>query len=290
MPAGAPARGPQTNSAFPTRHSMTTTQAEQSAAPKFDNHGQYSRTGILRYEMIFGADYVSTGGPATTDELCTRLGTSLRPGVRVLDVGSGIGGAAFHLASKYGAHVTGIDLADEMVAIALDRAAARQFGDQVKFILGDVLLTSFAEPFDIIWSRDALMHVPDKPTTLCAALFAARGWWQDRHHRLRARPKARLARVRELHRVDRIPRRRAARYGRLLEDAGFVNVHVDDATARFIEILQSESDRLVSHRSEFLAAFSADDLKYLVDRWAMKVRFCKAGDMKWGIYLASKAS
>ena len=67
-------------------------------APKFDNHGQYSRTSILRYEMIFGAGYISTGGAATTDDLCARLGPSLRPGARVLDVGSGIGGAAFHLA------------------------------------------------------------------------------------------------------------------------------------------------------------------------------------------------
>ena len=39
---------------------------------------------------------------------------------------------------------------------------------------------------------------------------------------------------------------------------------------------------------DFLASFHEDDLNYLVDRWAMKVRFCKAGDMKWGIYKAEK--
>jgi phosphoethanolamine N-methyltransferase len=78
-------------------------------------------------------------------------------------------------------------------------------------------------------------------------------------------------------------------YGRLLEGAGFVDVVVDDATARFVEILQAESARLVSNRGEFLASFSDADLKYLVDRWAMKIRFCERGDMKWGIYRASKA-
>ena len=57
---------------------------------------------------------------------------------------------------------------------------------------------------------------------------------------------------------------------------------------RFIEILKSEADRLVTKRGEFLASFSEADLNYLVERWAMKVGFCKAGDMKWGIYLASK--
>src|SRR6516165_3573668 len=97
---------------------MTMLQAAPAAGSKFDNNGQYSRTGILRYERIFGDGYVSTGGPATTDDLCGRLGAALRPGVRVLDVGSGIGGAAFHLARHFGAAVTGIDLSPEMIHIA----------------------------------------------------------------------------------------------------------------------------------------------------------------------------
>ena len=121
---------------------MTTTQAASAATPKFDNHGQYSRTSILRYEMIFGEHYISTGGAATTDDLCSRLGSSLRPGVRVLDVGSGIGGAAFHLVKTYGAKVTGIDLAEEMVNIGLERTAQLGMSDSVKFLLGDVLETS----------------------------------------------------------------------------------------------------------------------------------------------------
>ena len=129
---------------------MTTTQTAPAARPKFDNHGQYSRTGILRYEMIFGAGYVSTGGAATTDELCARLGSSLRKGARILDVGSGIGGAAFHLAKTYGAKVIGIDLAEEMVAVAHERAQTLGMSDSVQFVLGDVLEEKFPHPFDVI--------------------------------------------------------------------------------------------------------------------------------------------
>lgn len=33
---------------------------------KFLDHKQYSRNGILRYEVMFGRDYVSTGGHGTT--------------------------------------------------------------------------------------------------------------------------------------------------------------------------------------------------------------------------------
>lgn len=269
---------------------MRTTQTASVAPPKFDNQGQYSRTGILRYEMIFGEHYVSTGGAATTEDLCSRLGASLRPGVRVLDVGSGIGGAAFHLAKVYGAKVTGIDLAEEMVNIALDRTAQLGLGDSVKFLLGDVLETEFPDTFDIIWSRDAFMHIPDKPRLFARLyqLLAPGGRLVITDY---ARGKAPGSpEFEEYIKKTGYSVIEPPQYGRLLEGAGFKDVVVDDATNRFIEILEREADSLVTRRGEFLASFSEPDLNYLVERWAMKVRFCQAGDMKWGIYLASKAS
>jgi phosphoethanolamine N-methyltransferase len=256
--------------------------------PRFDNKGQYSRTSILRYEKIFGEDYISTGGAETTDQLCRRLAGSLRAGTRVLDVGSGIGGAAFHLAREFGAKVTGIDLAEEMVAIALDRAVEHGLADQVCFILGDVLETSFPESFDIVWSRDALMHVPDKPRLFCRLfeLLADGGRIVITDYARGRTPGSAafedyIAKT-GYHVVE------PEQYGRLLRAAGFVDVIVDDSTTAFVDILKSESKRLVDHRAEFLASFTEVDLSYLVERWAMKERFCQAGDMKWGIYLGTK--
>src|SRR5262249_50647695 len=126
---------PAGRSTIPLGTAMSLAQAEPSSKPKFDNNGQYSRNSILRYEKIFGDHYISTGGHETTENLCRRLGASLRPGARVLDVGSGIGGAAFHLAREYGAKVTGIDLAEEMVAIGIERAKELGIGNEVQFIL-----------------------------------------------------------------------------------------------------------------------------------------------------------
>jgi phosphoethanolamine N-methyltransferase len=266
---------------------MTVPQAAPAPKPKFDNQGQYSRNSILRYEKIFGNNYISTGGPETTENLCKRLGDSLRPGARVLDVGSGIGGAAFHLARRYGAHVTGIDLAEEMVAIALDRARTLGLGNDVSFILGDVMEMPFPSRFDIIWSRDAFMHIADK-----SRLFSRlRGLLNDGGRIVitdYARGKTPGSTAFEsyiaktgYHVVE------PARYGQLLSDAGFVDVIVTDATADFVDILRRESQRLIDHRAEFLSAFSEEDLNYLVDRWSMKERFCEAGEMKWGIYQGS---
>ncbi len=137
--------------------------------------------------------------------------------------------------------MTGIDLAEEMVAIALERVSQRGMSDSVNFLLGDVLETAFSEPFDIMWSRDAFMHIPDK-----ARLFG-------RLHQLLA-PGGRLVitdyargktpgspeferyiETTGYHVVE--PRE----YGRLLRDAGFRDVVVDDATERFIEIFRANA-------------------------------------------------
>lgn len=267
--------------------SSSATPASASDAT-YDNQGQYTRAGILRYERVFGTDYVSTGGHATTEDLCARLGDSLKPGVRVLDVGSGIGGAAFHLARKYGAKVVGIDLASNMIDIANERTAQYRLGDSVKSILGDVLTTDFPEKFDVVWSRDALMHVPDKPRLFSRlyGLLAPGGRLVITDYARGKTPgspefEAYIAKT-GYSVVE------PEQYGRLLQDAGFTNVVVDDATPKFIEILRDEVRRLKEQRTDFVGAFSESDLNYIIDRWEMKVGFCQAGDMKWGIYLGTK--
>jgi phosphoethanolamine N-methyltransferase len=275
---------------FEFNHPMTTLQTAPASSAKFDNNGQYSRTGILRYEKIFGEHYVSTGGHATTEDLCARLGQALRPGARVLDVGSGIGGAAFHLARAHGAKVTGIDMAEEMDAIARERVVQLGLTDSVNFVLGDVLETEFPQPFDIIWSRDAFMHIPDKSRLFSRlnSLMAPGGRLVITDYARGKTPGSpEFERYIEKTGYSVIE---PHQYGELLEAAGFVNVVVDDATAKFIEILRSEEDCLVSNRPDFLASFSESDLDYLVDRWNMKIGFCQAGDMKWGIYVADKSA
>lgn len=268
---------------------MTTpSPATDSSAPTYDNNGQYTRTGILRYEKVFGDGYISTGGHETTEYLVSKLGDALRPGVRVLDVGSGIGGAAFHLARRYGAVVTGIDLAPEMINIALERAKETDAPKTVTSILGDILEEPFPGKFDIIWSRDALMHLPDKPQ-LFSRLYSlldpggkliitdyAKGTGQRSPEFLAYAEKT------GYNLTD------PASYGKLLEGAGFQDVVVEDATDKFVDILTCELARMETNRADFLKSFSESDLDYLVKRWEMKVRFCQAGDMKWGIYLATR--
>ena len=152
----------------------------------------------------------------------------------------------------------------------------------------DVLETDFDEPFDVIWSRDALMHVHDKKRLFAKlhALLNPGGQLVITDYARGKKPGSAefeaYVKSTGYHLVE------PAVYGKLLEEAGFTDVIVEDATPKFTEILKKEPVNLAANREDFMSCFSEADLNYLVDRWAMKVRFCDAGDMKWGIYKATK--
>ena len=88
---------------------------------------------------------------------------SLCPGDRVLDVGCGTGASAIPAALAVGptGYVTGLDVAENMLAKARDKALARGLGN-VEFRLAD--MTACGEPdksFDAVISVFSVFFVPD---------------------------------------------------------------------------------------------------------------------------------
>jgi ubiquinone/menaquinone biosynthesis C-methylase UbiE len=85
------------------------------------------------------------------------------PGQRVLDVGCGIGDPTLQVAVLVGPHgrVVGIDLVEDMLVTARERAAALGLA-HVEFRAGDVATEALpAESFDVVIGRWSVIYVQD---------------------------------------------------------------------------------------------------------------------------------
>src|SRR6202040_3264506 len=80
---------------------------------------------------LAAVDEFHVGGIEATQELAKHM--ELRAGLRVLDVGSGIGGPARYFAAQHGCRVTGIDLTEEFVRVARSLTARTKLGGLVEF-------------------------------------------------------------------------------------------------------------------------------------------------------------
>ncbi len=112
-------------------------------------------------EDLHGLDMLHMGGVAATDELTAMA--QIQVGHQVLDVGSGVGGPARRLASKYGAKVWGVELSETLCGTAMKFAELVGLGTQVQFKHGSALDLPFDEGvFDAVTMQHVAMQISEK--------------------------------------------------------------------------------------------------------------------------------
>ncbi|WP_158883290.1 methyltransferase domain-containing protein [Amycolatopsis anabasis] len=104
---------------------------------------------------------IATASRRTVERMAGKL--ALTGANHVLDIGSGYGGAARHLARAYGCRVTCLNLSE------VENRRNRQLNDESELTgLIDVVDGSFEDlpfednHFDVVWSQDAMLHSGDR--------------------------------------------------------------------------------------------------------------------------------
>lgn len=122
----------------------------------------------LRAGDLEAVDEFHIGGIAATRELIGQMG--LKPGARLLDIGSGVGGPARFAANNAGADVTGIDLTQSYVDIATSLSKRVGMADKVRFVQGSALDMPFSnKSFDTAMILHVGMNLPDKKKLMSEA-------------------------------------------------------------------------------------------------------------------------
>lgn len=147
-----------------------------------ERSAEYDDAAIRFLAVLWGDGYLSPGGSEEVDRVL--MGVDLA-GKRVLDLGCGAGGVTLHLARAHApAEVIGFDV--EVPVIERATIAARGSGlANLSFVQAPPGRLPFGDGrFDVVFSKDALVHVPDKQALFgeifrvlaLGGVFAASDW------------------------------------------------------------------------------------------------------------------
>ena len=111
-------------------------------------------------EDIAGVDEFHVRGAEVTHELASQIRLD---GLRVLDVGCGLGGPSRMLADEYDCMVTGIDLSEEYIRTAGKLSELVGLQDKTSFVQGNALELPFENnSFDVVWTQHVQMNIRHK--------------------------------------------------------------------------------------------------------------------------------
>lgn len=108
----------------------------------------------LEPDQLAPVDEFHIGGRSATVEFVDQL--KLRSGLRVLDIGSGLGGAARYMVRTQDVQVVGVDLTEEYVQVASSLTRRTGLAESAEFHQGSATDLPFAEK---TFDRACMLHV-----------------------------------------------------------------------------------------------------------------------------------
>jgi sarcosine/dimethylglycine N-methyltransferase len=127
------------------------------------------------YELVWGGEDIHIGlyepenisvreaSRRTVMRMADMVSEHLRPGVPVLDLGAGYGGAARFLASQFGVQVVCLNLSEVENQKNLEKNQRAGLDDRIRVVTGNFEDLDFPDhSFPLVWSEDAILHSGEK--------------------------------------------------------------------------------------------------------------------------------
>ena len=244
----------------------------------------YTEELVTGCELLWGEGFLSPGGEE--EVALTVEGLDLTD-KSVLDIGSGVGGPAFCLASKLGAgRVIGIDLVPLNIQRATRRSSTLGLADRVTFQRVDGNGLPFGDSvFDVVFSKDAIIEAPDKTDLLCEAYRVLRpGGWIALSDWFRGSEPYTAEMTQFL--KDAGPTLRMATLdetAKLLHEAGFVDIAALDRNAWYRDYSKAEFERITGEdRLRFEALLGKDEAAKWIATVKLKCVAVEQGQLRPG--------
>jgi phosphoethanolamine N-methyltransferase len=258
----------------------------------FEQTQAYDDQLVTLLEALWGKGYLSPGGDEETALVLDGLDLE---GKRVLDIGCGTGGATLFIAERYGAQVLGADVEAGVIVKATAAALQRRLSAVARFeTIAPGPLPYGDATFDVVFSKDAIIHVADKHDIAREILrvlkpggvFAASDWMLGADGPMSDR-------LRNYIEAEGLGFGATSpdRYFAALRAAGFIDVFYRDRTAWYRDRTREEIAALDGPlRPELTVLVGRDFLEHEIDVWRGLASVLGSGELGPGHWRAQKSA
>jgi SAM-dependent methyltransferase len=244
---------------------------------------------VTLLELIYGEGFIAPGGP---QEVRNLVGETDLSGKLVLDIGCGVGGIDVMLARDYGCDILALDVEEPLLERARERAAKAGLAERLTFRLvepGPLPLEDAS--VDVVFSKDAWIHIPDKLALLAEVFRVLRPGGQLLAGDWCRGPEPYSADMDRFFELEGLTYHMATleSYGSGLRECGFDAIELFDVSDRFAILSQGQYDRMTGPMKEQMLALVGDkETARITENWRQLLIVIDNGELRPGHMRARK--
>jgi ubiquinone/menaquinone biosynthesis C-methylase UbiE/alpha/beta superfamily hydrolase len=246
---------------------------------------EYDKVFLELSEMIYGSGFLSQGGPNEIDIMFAGINLT---GLKMLDLGCGLGGPALYLAKNNAVEIVGIDPQVNIIQQAQEKlqAVSKDLQGKVSFaVMADPTnLKQFADnSFDIVFAIESMLHVP---------LETKHDYFKEIHRVVKESGQILL--------LDWMPAPTNKEHGlpfhlltvvefqQALEQAGFKNIQFFDMTSSRVDRALQNIDTIIARADEIKQRFDDQAYQFALQGWTFQKDAFESRNLQVGFFRATK--